>query len=409
MSETELPGPVRSGTRRYPRRTVLRGAALASAYLALGPWRGVLAQAGARRDLIVVSNNGGGGAGGGPSVTLVDPARLEALVTLPLGGAFSFPATRWDPARDLIWSGFGESGAVVAYRLSTGERVARVETGSSQNYTELTPDGRTLLVAARYADRFLAVAADPGRADFGTVLATLDDEPGARPCDVTIASDGAFAYAPDRGNRSVVTLDPQGLALVSRARPSAGAGEVEPYMATTSPTGNVLFVENAASDGAGGSESIYDLTDPAHPALAARLSAADGLGRTPLTSEITPDGRYGLVICRDSSEISVVDTAALKVVASVALPPGSNPVTGAWGPDGHTLFVPLPGRDAVAAVVVPGFRVARLIGVGPRPVGALYLEAPVPERAALTLPLGAALVRGRTFPPGCPDPCCGEV
>jgi hypothetical protein len=71
--------------------------------------------------------------------------------------------------------------------------------------------------------------------------------------------------------------------------------------------------------------------------------------------------------------------------------------------------VPLPGRDAVAAVTLPDFQVASLIPVGARPVGVVYLETRVPERAEAGQPLGVALASGRTFPAGCPDRCCGPV
>lgn len=394
--------------RPVSRRTFLKGALGGATLLALAPWRYAAAD-GTARDLIVVSNNGE------RSVTVIDPVDLEVLATLPLAGTFSFPATRWDATRDLIWSGFAESGAVDAFRLSSGERVAHVVTGSSQNYTELTPDGKAVLVSARFRDRLLKVGADPASDDFGKLLATLEQPHGSQPCDVTVDAAGHHAYLPDRGTDTLTTVDVASLTALSRVKvaPVGGRGPVEPYMATASPAGNVLFVENAVVQGASatGSESIYDLGDPAQPKELARLSRADGLGSMPLTSEITPDGRYGMVICRGSSEVSVVDIAALKVVTSVRFPAGSNPVTGTfrYGEGDPTLFVPLPGRDAVAVIAVPDFQIRRLIPVGPRPVGVVYLRAPLPDRPVAQVPLGTALAGGRTFPESCPDPCCGPV
>lgn len=411
-------GPA-AGGRPVSRRDVLRAGLGGAALLALAPWWRASAAGGGARDLIVVSNHGRSGADGGPSATLVDPDSLAVLATVPLAGAYSFPATRWHNVRDLIWSGFAEAGAVSAYRLSSGRRVAHVPTGSSQNYTEVTPDGSAVVAAARFGSRYLKIAADPRSAEFGTVLASLDDHHGAQPCDVTIEAGGRFAYAPDRGNDTLVVLELGPFRVRSRVpvRPRGGAGAVQPYMATVSPSGNVLFVENAEVAGAAspGSESVFDLSDPTSPREVARLSAADGLGRRPLTSEVTPDGRYGMVVCRDSSEVSVVDVAALKVVTSVAFPKGSRPVaaTFRYGASGHRLFVPLPGRDALAVVAVPDFRLEKLVPVGPRPVGVVFLKAPVPARAGGRardpVPLGVALADGRTFPPDCPDPCCGEL
>jgi len=82
---------------------------------------------------------------------------------------------------------------------------------------------------------------------------------------------------------------------------------------------------------------------------------------------------------------------------------------GTFLPTGERLFVPLPGRDAVAVVSVPDFEVETLVPVGPRPLGAVYVEAEVPERQGMFIPMGDALEHGRTFDPGCDDSCCGQV
>jgi DNA-binding beta-propeller fold protein YncE len=392
------------------RRSFLKLTAASTAALALGQFRFALAQADLR-DLIVVSN--AGGSGGSPSVSVIDPDTLQVLATVPLAGSYSFPATRWDFERDLIWAG-GPNDAVHAWRLSSGERVLELPTGSGQNYTELTPDGRHLIVAARFADRYLKVSADPDSSDFGEVVAEFDTYGGASPCDMTLTADGAFAYAPDRGGDTITTvrLDPFERASVTPVESFDGA-PLEPYMATVSPTSNVLLVENAIVEGGSttGSESIFDLSDPANPVEVARLSREDGLGVGPITSEITLDGRFGLVICRDSSELSVVDTESFEVTHRVAFPQGSNPLTGTfvYGGEGDRFFVPLPGRDAVAVVSVPEFELLELVPVGARPMGVVHLNASVPDREGAGHRLGVALAAGRTFPAGCPDRCCGPV
>ena len=390
------------------RRTFLKlsAAGLSTAALARFPWG--LAQ-GSAQNLIVVSNAGDG------TVSLIDPHGLEVLKTLPLAGAYSFPATRWDFERDLVWSGLpaGPNNAVLAYRLSTGERVLELPTGSSQNYTELTPDGRHLIVAARFVDTFLKISADPDASDFGEVVARIETYAGASPCDITVSADGRYAYAPDRGGDTLTTLrlDPFERVSVTPLENKTDA-PLEPYMGTVSPAGGHLLIENAPVEGGpdAGSESVFDLEDPAQPVEVVRLSQKDGLGRGPINSAVTQDGRYALVICRDSSEVSVIDLEGSKVMTNVALPSGSNPLMGTfvYGGDADTLFVPLPGRDAVAAISIPGFGVT-LIPVGPRPLGAVYLRAPLPERAAVLRPVGAALAAGRIFAADCPDRCCGAL
>ena len=392
------------------RRKFLKLAGAGAATAALGKLHWAWSQ-GELKNLIIVSNAGGSVE---PTISLIDPSSLQVLMTLPIPGTYSFPATRWDFERDLIWSGVpaGPNNAVLAYRLSTGEQVLELDTGSSQNYTEVTPDGRYVIVAARFEDRYLKISADPDAADFGQVVAEFDTYEGASPCDMTVTRDGAYAYAPDRFGDTLTTvrIDPFERASVVPMERFADA-PLEPFMGTVSPAGNVLFIENAIVDGGPdeGSESIFDLSDPANPVEIARFSQADGLGRGPITSEFTWDGRYGIVICRDSSELSIIDTESLELVKNVQFPSGSNPITGFFAIDGETFFVPLPGRDAVAAVSVPDFEVLELIPVGERPMGVVYLKARLPEREQVFYPLGVALATGRVFPDDCPYACCGPV
>lgn len=393
------------------RRTFLKRSALGGSALAFGHLQWSVARD-EPRSLIVVANAGDAQTGTAPSLSLIDPATYEVLGEFPVAQPYSFPATRWDFRRDLLW-GWGGADNLVAVRLSSGERVVDLPTGSSQNYTELTPDGRFVVVTARFADRYLKVGADPEADDFGRVVAELPTYKGASPCDMTMTPDGRYAYAPDRGGDTLTTLRLDTFERASQIRVESRSGApLEPYMATASPTGNVLLVENAVVRGGSktGSESVFDLSDPARPVEVARLGAGEGLGAGPITSGISLDGRYGLVICRDASAVSVIDLERLSVVETVAFPAGSNPLTGTFTFDGRgeTFFVPLPGRDAVAAIKVPSFEL-ELIPVGARPMNAVYLESHLPEREMTFGPRGVAMAAGRTFPAGCPDRCCGSL
>jgi DNA-binding beta-propeller fold protein YncE len=182
-------------------------------------------------------------------------------------------------------------------------------------------------------------------------------------------------------------------------------------MATVSPRGDYLYVENAPVEGGpdAGSESIIDVRDPRAPVEVMRFTQEDGLGEGPITSEFTWDGRYGVVICRDSSELTVIDNDLLEIVRSIQLPEGSNPLTGTFDASGERFFVALPGRDAVAVVSVPDFELVELIPVGQRPMGVVFLETLLPDRPEVYYPAGVALASGREFPANGPDRCCGPV
>lgn len=353
--------------------------------------------------LIVVSN--GGGENIPPSMTLIHPDTLEVLRTLSASASFAFPATRWASARDIIWGGVPQK--IAGISLATGAEVVTIENTSRQNYTELTPDGKYVISAARYEDKIYKIDARSDVADSARVVEVADHYPDSNPCDMTILADGSYAFTPDRLGETVSVFSVNPLAKVATL-PLERRGEepLEPFMATVSPRGDYLLVENARGMG---SESIVDVRDPMQPREVARFDQAAGLGANPVTSEITPDGRFGVVICRGSSELAVIDLDSLSIRGRVALPEGSNPIAGTFTPEGNRLFVPLPGRDAVAVVAVPEFEVTSVLPVGTRPLGAVYLEAPVPERQGMLTPHGTVLAAGREWPANCPDPCCGLV
>lgn len=388
-----------SGTRRD--FIQLMGAVVGAA--ALGRVSSTFAQIGADR-LIVVSN--GGGENVPPSMTLIHPDTLEVIRTLSASTSFAFPATRWASARDIIWGGVPQK--IAGISLATGAEVAAIETTSRQHYTELTPDGRFVLAAARFEDKLYKIDARPDVANSARVVEVADHYPDSNPCDITLLADGTYAFTPDRLGETVSVFSVNPLAKVATlALERRGEEPLEPFMATVSPRGDYLLVENARG---AGSESIIDVRNPNSPQEVARLAQADGLGSNPLTSEITPDGRFGVVICRGSSDLAVIDLDALAIQGRVALPENSNPIAGTFTPEGNRMFVPLPGRDAVAVVSVPEFEVTAILPVGTRPLGAVYLEAPTPERQGMLTPLGTALAAGREeWPANCPDPCCGLV
>ena len=225
---------------------------------------------------------------------------------------------------------------------------------------------------------------------------------------MTITADGKYAFTPDRMGETVSTFQVDPLKKVATTPVERrGTMPLQPFMNTVSPRGDYLFVENARGDG---SESVFDISNPLHPVEVVRWDQSNGLGTNPLTDEFTPDGRFNLIMNRGSSDLTVVDVDHLKIQGRIALPDGSNPMTGVFIPEGTRFFVPLPGRDAVAVIAVPEFTITKMIPVGTRhPPGAVYLENPLPGRQGMNTPLGSALEEARVFPVDCPDPCCGPL
>ncbi|BAS29174.1 hypothetical protein LIP_3362 [Limnochorda pilosa] len=374
------------------------GGATVAGLLAAAP-TGRLARSLAREpsDLLFVSN------AGDKSLAVVQGD--TPLGKLPAEAVLFFPANGPSPPGNVIWTGL--DGGVAGLDAQTGRIVARVETGSAQNYVQLTPDGHHLIVAARYTDAYLRIDADPASPTFGQVTARFDIYANAGPCDVTVERSGRYAYTPDRRSDAVSVLDLDAFRVIRTVSVEPLVGNrPDPFMATVSPDGRWLLVENTEG---GGTESIFALQDPTDPREVVRLTAEDGLGRNPLTSEFRPDGRFGYVICRDSNELTVIDLEALEVAGSVRFPAGSNPVSGAVSTNGTRLYVPLPGRDAVAIVDLEANELAGLIPSGPVPLHAVVLRTTVPAGLDRSGLLPGVLPVARTFPEGCPYFCCGEI
>ncbi len=352
------------------------------------------------RDLLFVINNGDA------SVSVIDTRTDEVVKTFFVGTTASFPSNKRYERGSLLITGLHADGEPTVHLvdLRQGTVVKKVETGSSQNYTETTPDGRYAIVAARFADEFLKIDVDRNSPAFGEVVARAKHLEGAQPCDMTLSPDGKFAYAPDRGTDTFSVLDLERFEVIATVPvpPLVAEPPIEPFMATASPDGKLVFVENIEGQG---TVSVFDVSEPEKPREIERFTQEQGLGLRPLTDEFTYDGKLNFVINRGSSDLTVVDVENLEIIGSIPLVEGGNPVTGDLSLDGTKLYVPVQNRNFVVVVDVAELRVLKTIPVGPNPVGAVALRTQVPPVEGVAL--GSLPV---LYPPhGCVLPCCGSV
>ena len=56
------------------------------------------------------------------------------------------------------------------------------------------------------------------------------------------------------------------------------------------------------------------------------MPQADGLAVNPLTSEISPDGRWGVVMCRSANALTIIDLDRVEITGTVALEEDSAPL-----------------------------------------------------------------------------------
>ncbi len=353
---------------------------------------------GEERDLLFVINNGDG------SVTVIDTQTDEIVKTVFVGTTASFPANKRYERGSLLFTGLhtDREPAVHIVDLQSAQIVKRVETGSWQNYTETTPDGRFLVVAARFVDEFLKIDVRPGSPTFGEAVARLKHLEGSQPCDITLSPDGRFAYAPDRGTDTFSVLDVERFEVVATVPvpPLVGEPPIEPFMATASPDGRYVFVENIEGRG---TVSVFDVRDPTKPKEVHRFTQDDGLGERPITDEFTYDGAINFIINRDTGDLSVVDVERLEIVKRIPLVEGGNPVAGDLSLDGAKLYVPVHNANVVAVVGVEELELIKLIEVGPNPVGAVALRTRVPPAEGVAV---GSLPPLNPSGAGCPLYCC---
>lgn len=84
------------------RRTFLKTSALGAGTLTIGNLSWSFARQGTR-SLIVVANAGDAQTGTAPSLSLIDAESYEVVGEFSVAQPYSFPATRWDFRRDLLW------------------------------------------------------------------------------------------------------------------------------------------------------------------------------------------------------------------------------------------------------------------------------------------------------------------
>jgi YVTN family beta-propeller protein len=199
-------------------------------------------------------------------------------------------------------------GSISFFDLATGVEIARVPIGPAiPHEVAVSPNGRLALTGEYGPDDTHgrhAVVIDVAGA---RIVGRIDLGPKSRP--------HSAAFLPD-GRRALVTLEESDrIALVDvvdlkvlRMFPTGGR---EGHMVRLSPDAARAFV---TSRGAEGTLSVISLQDDAPPVVIPTGAGAEGL-------TVARDGREVWVVNRIAKSISVVDTASLRVIATIDVPP----------------------------------------------------------------------------------------
>lgn len=344
-----------------PRRRLLKASAATGATAATAT-AGCLGEDEATDSTIFVFNTGD------MTVSMIDPSTDELLRSEYLGATASWPSNQYasvNPEVSTLW--LNVEGGIYGFSIEDQfQHIADIETGSSSNWQELTPDGTQLVVSAREpAHTHYRIDADPESETFGTITGEIarseETESGPGPCDITFGSDGEFSYCPDVRADTITVLrtDPFEIAAQIDVEP-LGNDAVVPFMATASWDGHHLAVENR--EGETGTESVFDVSDPESPEEIHRFTAAEGLGDGPTTSEWGPDSEI-LYVFTDG--VTIIDVPGREVIETIDV--GGAVRTGTWDPDRTKLYVPVQENNEVKVIDHESFDVVATVGVGNSP------------------------------------------
>jgi YVTN family beta-propeller protein len=167
----------------------------------------------------------------------------------------------------------------------------------------ISPDGRWIYVGC-YGGSAIAVI-DTARAQLVATIPLGDSAAPAAPYGLAISRDGRALYASDKNTSRLFVID-----TTTRQVATTVPVGLAPALITRSPDGAKLYV----ADGGSHSVSVVSIApDPLHPTVRGSVPV-DGY---PHGIAITPDGRYVVVANTLGQNLSAIDTATLKVIATI--------------------------------------------------------------------------------------------
>jgi YVTN family beta-propeller protein len=194
----------------------------------------------------------------------------------------------------------GQSVSVID--TTTWTLVKSIATPASPHGIVLSPDGRYAYVAC-YGGAAVAVIDVAARA-----LAATIPIPGSEPYGIAVSAAGRYVYVSDNFANRLDVIDTASRTVVG----AIGVGQ-RPALIARAPDGDTLYV----TDGATASVHVLDIgANPAKPTVRT-IIATQGY---PHGVAVTPDGRYVVVANTVSRNLSVIDAATDRVVATVQSP-----------------------------------------------------------------------------------------
>ena len=219
------------------------------------------------------------------------------------------------------------SNRVVVLDVATGAVIATVPTGPTPAGLAISPDGDEVWVVDTYLQRLTSSPPSSGLLGEVTVFSTRTSKVvgtvevlGIGSLDVAFSPDGRRAYMTSNGSflpGSVNVVDTATLKVVGSLQPiSSQSNEWFPASVAVSPDGTQVWVSSASA-----------LT-PQSPGYLYVFSASTGneleriaVGEGSFFMALSHDGRYAYVADKESCDVREIDTATLRITATVRTSP----------------------------------------------------------------------------------------
>jgi len=252
------------------------------------------------------------------------------------------------PPPDRASDGIGE------LDVRTGRRLRILPSGQDPEAFDVSRDGRTLYVSNEETAEASIVDAASGRVRAAVAV-------GGEPEGVRLRPDGKFVYVTSEADNAVFVVDPARDRVVRRI-----ATPPRPRVVVFSADGKRAYVSSEN----GAAVTIVDAL--AHVAIGRVAIPSTGvtgpLGARPMGLSLSPDGKRLYVANGRGGTVSIVDTAAGRVVDTIAAV-GARPWGVALSPDGRTLYTANGSSNDVSVIDLVARKVTRRIATCRGPWG----------------------------------------
>ncbi len=242
------------------------------------------------------------------------------------------------------------------YRVSSGEKLRRIETKDFPHEICLSPDRKKLYIT-EYGLRGVETPGTGGNTiavfdiKTGRRTSTIDTDAHDRPHGIAVHESG-YLFVTSESTRHVLIFDLDSEKLLH----AVNTGGDLTHMLQVAPDGKTLY----AADVGSGTLTSIDVES-------GRISGRIDVLQRPEGMVFSPDGRLLYVVNRESRAVAIVDTEKAEMVDQIST--GHGPVRIVITPGGERLAFPLFHSDAVQIADTSSRKVIKTIPVGRQPAG----------------------------------------